>query len=80
MPTTAAFISVMNNIEYTDIFDIKTNIELGCAYFSFLLSTHDNIDEALMAYNCGPTRLKRGNLPEETLSYLPSVMNIYNRM
>ncbi len=43
-----------NDFKKDDIFDPATNIELGCAYFSYLLERYDyNVRTALCAYNAG---------------------------
>lgn len=44
----------MNNLSEKNIFDPAVNIELGCAYFSYLLEKYNNNEQvALCAYNAG---------------------------
>jgi len=50
---TAAWCSIKMDYEYTDIFDTKTNIDLGTFYFSYLLEKYESKELAIAAYNAG---------------------------
>jgi soluble lytic murein transglycosylase-like protein len=64
-----------------DPFDIDQNILIGTAYFSLLLKKFDgNLEHALAAYNCGPSRVRKYNgIPpiSETREYVKRVMDLY---
>jgi soluble lytic murein transglycosylase-like protein len=66
-----------------DPFNIDQNIHIGTAYFSLLLNKFDgNLEYALAAYNCGPSRVMkyRGIPPiKETRDYVKRVMNLYTK-
>jgi soluble lytic murein transglycosylase len=36
------------------LYDVETNIEIGCIYLEYLIDTYENIETALAAYNAGP--------------------------
>lgn len=38
------------------LFDIRTNVMLGCYYLKKMLDRYEHLDHALLAYNTGPTR------------------------
>lgn len=65
--------------------DWRSNIDGGIRYMRYLQQRyHGDIEKALAAYNCGPTKLDtiierygedwKGDLPEETREYLGKVM------
>lgn len=70
-----------------DPFNIEENIDAGTRHIKEYLDMYDgNVEMALMAYNGGPTRMrKRGvvspsdiyKMPKETQNYVPKVMKIY---
>jgi soluble lytic murein transglycosylase-like protein len=64
-----------------DPFEIEQNIHVGTAYFALLLDKFDgNLEHALAAYNCGPSRVtKHKGLPpiKETRDYVQRVMDLY---
>jgi soluble lytic murein transglycosylase-like protein len=66
-----------------DPFDIEQNIFSGTAYFASLLQRFDgNLELALAAYNCGPTRVieYKGIPPiKETQEYVERIMEFYLR-
>ena len=66
-----------------DPFDIEQNIFSGTAYLSSLLQRFDgNLEQALAAYNCGPTRVIEYNgIPpiKETQEYVERIMAFYLR-
>ena len=66
-----------------DPFDIEQNIFSGTAYLASLLQRFDgNLEQALAAYNCGPTRVieYKGIPPiKETQEYVERIMEFYLR-
>jgi soluble lytic murein transglycosylase-like protein len=64
-----------------DPFEVEQNIHVGTAYFALLLDRFDgNLEHALAAYNCGPSRvMKHKGLPpiRETRDYVQRVMDFY---
>jgi hypothetical protein len=60
--------------------DPEQNIAAGTKYLKELIDEFGSIEDALWAYNAGPTALKEGRKPEETKNYIPKVMDIYNRL
>jgi hypothetical protein len=66
-----------------DPFDIEQNIFSGTAYLASLLQRFDgNLEQALAAYNCGPTRVieYKGIPPiKETQEYVERIMAFYLR-
>jgi soluble lytic murein transglycosylase-like protein len=64
-------------------FDIEQNIFGGAAYLAFLIRRFDgNLEQALAAYNCGPTRVMeyQGIPPiRETQAYVDRIMKFYLR-
>jgi soluble lytic murein transglycosylase-like protein len=74
---------VYQKYNVSDPFDIEQNISVGTAYLAFLLRKFDgNLEHALAAYNCGPTRVhKHKGIPpiKETREYVVRIMNFYLR-
>jgi soluble lytic murein transglycosylase-like protein len=66
-----------------DPYDIEQNIHAGAAYLAYLLARFDgNLEMALAAYNCGPTRVsEHKGLPpiKETRDYVERVLDIYRK-
>jgi soluble lytic murein transglycosylase-like protein len=78
-PATAKRYGVKN------IYDPEQNIRAGAHYLSDLLARFDsNLELALAAYNAGETAVERygRHVPpyRETMSYVPSVMKVYQRL
>ncbi len=75
MPGTARDLNV------SDPFDIRQNIDGGTKYFKRLLNSYDgNVKLSLAAYNAGPGRVKpNGTVPRipETLAYVDKVLKYY---
>ena len=72
MPTTAVEVANKLGIEFEvdDLFDIDTNINIGCYYLKYLLNMFDgNIDNALSAYNWGLSNVKTWILKGNTDGY-----------
>jgi soluble lytic murein transglycosylase-like protein len=68
-----------------DIYDPEQNIRAGTHYLSDLLIRFDsNLELALAAYNAGEEAVERygRRIPPyaETLSYVPNVMRVYQRL
>lgn len=87
LPSTASYIASI--IDYEDRIDLtypKCNIELGLAYFSYLLARFEKLDYAICAYNAGEGRVREwiqtgeiNNVPyKETNEYLMKVKFAYN--
>ena len=79
LPATARRYGVQN------IYDPEQNIRAGAHYLSDLLARFDsNLELALAAYNAGEEAVERygRHVPpfRETLSYVPSVMRVYQRL
>jgi soluble lytic murein transglycosylase-like protein len=78
-PATAKRYGVKN------IYDPEQNIRAGAHYSSELLTRFDsNLELALAAYNAGDQAVERygRHVPpfRETMSYVPSVMRVYQRL
>jgi soluble lytic murein transglycosylase-like protein len=79
LPATARRYGVRN------IFDPEQNVRAGARYLSDLLARFDsNLELALAAYNAGEQAVERygRRVPpfRETLSYVPSVIQVYRRL
>jgi len=74
---------VYQKYNVSDPFDIEQNISAGTDYLAFLLRKFDgDLEHALAAYNCGPTRVhKHKGIPpiKETREYVVRIMNYYLR-
>lgn len=53
MQTTADEVAEKINLKQVNLFDAKTNIEIGTKYFSMLYKKYNNEELALAAYNAG---------------------------
>ena len=75
--------AVYKKYDVGDPYDIEQNISVGTAYLAFLLRKFDgNLEHALAAYNCGPTRVieYKGIPPiKETQEYVERIMDFYLR-
>ena len=56
------------------------NIFGGTRYLSRLVERFGSLELALWAYNAGPERVKRKQLPLETRRYIPNVMRLKQRL
>ena len=69
MPTTAEDCAKKLQLEDVDLYDVETNIKIGCYYISYLMKLFDgNIKNVLSAYNWGLGNvndwIKEGNVDE----------------
>jgi hypothetical protein len=75
--------AVYKEYDVGDPYDIEKNIDVGTAYLAFLLKKFDgNLEHALAAYNCGPSRVieYKGIPPiKETQEYVERIMDFYLR-
>lgn len=75
MPRTAAMLGV------SDPLDPEQNIEGGVRYISDLTDRYKgDVEKALAAYNAGPARVDRGNVPAVSRRYVKNVMALYHRL
>lgn len=58
MPETAEWIARKLNLDEYNIFDAKTNIEMGCWYINFLQERFEDKDTLLAAYNAGHNKVE----------------------
>lgn len=77
MPDTAKEMGV-------DINDPRQNVIGGARYLKKMYDKYGNYESALAAYNWGPgnyDKFLKGQLqvPQETLDYVPKVMNLYQK-
>ena len=59
--STANYLNDINdfdNISEEKLFEVKTNIDYGCAYLNYLIKKFQNFDLAIIAYNAGETRVR----------------------
>lgn len=92
MPSTAQFLSEMNERQEVDLYDPEENIATGCSYLRYLIDRFEVIDTALAAYNAGEGKVRRWladgenstdgktlqNIPyAETRIYLKKVKKFY---
>lgn len=85
MPRTAQYIAKKYDIDYLDLYDIESNIEIGVAYLSHLKRKYGTYELAAAGYNGGNGgalkykeymvgRRNKEDVPTETLKYVPKVM------
>lgn len=54
----------------------ETNLKTGMLYLRWLLNYFDqDYYKAVMAYNCGLTKVKRGDIPPSTYNYVHFILN-----
>jgi hypothetical protein len=79
MPATGEFIAGKLGIPFNgdkSLFDPVINVRLGIYYFSSLINRFESIDQALIAYNAGPTRfLNTASLRNGKSTYLTRVLH-----
>lgn len=86
MPTTARYISEKTGLPVISsnrqLYNARVNISLGTAYLAYLIKLTDSVEQALVAYNIGPTDMfadiRAGRpLPRD---YVYNVMERYNEI
>jgi soluble lytic murein transglycosylase len=66
MPSTAAFVAKMHDIEEYDLFDPHDNILLGTLYLKYLFKYFHDTKTVLMAYNAGEGNVSKWLRANET--------------
>lgn len=75
MPQTAKLVGV------EDPFDPIQNVYGGSLYLRKMLNRFEgNLYLALLAYNAGPTRVSRGDIPHESHAYARKVLSLYHQL
>ena len=85
MPKTARYIANKYDIEYTDLFDIESNIQIGVAYLKYLKMKFGSYELTAAGYNGGSGgaikyrdylvgKIKAEEIHNQTLKYVPKVM------
>lgn len=86
MPKTAKSIAKKYEIDYIDLYDIESNIEIGVAYLAHLKRKYGSYELTAAGYNGGnggANRYKKylmgdlsqDSIPSQTRTYVPKVMN-----
>lgn len=57
-----------------EIFDIRKNLQYGLNYLKELYHRFSSWEDALLAYNAGPSRVKSNTPPESAVSYMLKVL------
>lgn len=70
LPSTAEYICVKNNLDYTefDLYNPNDNLYIGAMYLRYLFDRFDNVYTSLAAYNAGET-VVRNWLKDTRYSY-----------
>jgi hypothetical protein len=79
LPSTATWMSEKEGIQFEtkNIHVAETNISIGVNYMNYLLSNSSNLREATLAYNAGPTAVKKwGGVPK----YWDTIESYYNEI
>lgn len=90
MPKTANKIAKLYEIEFDNLFDLRTNIQIGMAYLSRLKKDLGSYELTAAGYNGGKGgalkyreyklgNLTKDNIPNETLNYVKKVMNYHRQ-
>lgn len=62
-----------------DVFNPRHNTIVACKYLRWISDSYNmNWLEVVQAYNCGPTRVLSGDIPQSTLTYSENVMRYFN--
>ena len=64
-----------NDFKEIDYFDPVTNITIGAKYLAHLYKQFGTWEEAIMAYNCGPTKVRKNKIPPSTKVYVNEIMS-----
>ena len=76
MPATARWMAP--GISRRQLFDPALNIELGARYLRYLANRYDgDAEKILIAWNAGPGRLDRGQVPGETRVFVRRVRSLH---
>ena len=86
MPKTAKSIAKKYEIDYIDLYDIESNIEIGVAYLAHLKRKYGSYELIAAGYNGGNGGankykkylngdLSQDSIPTQTRQYVPKVMN-----
>ena len=77
MPSTAEYICVKNNLNFSqfDLYNPQDNLYIGAMYLKYLLDKFDTLYTSLVAYNAGET-VVRSWLNDERYSY--DQISLYN--
>lgn len=78
MPATARWMAP--GVSRRQLFDPALNIELGARYLRYLANRYGgDAEKILIAWNAGPGRLDRGQVPGETRVFVRRVHGLYQR-
>jgi soluble lytic murein transglycosylase len=86
MPKTAKYIANKYDIEYKNLYDIESNIQIGTAYLYHLKKKFGSYELAAAGYNGGNVgarkyrdyligKIKGTEVHQQTFKYVPKVMN-----
>lgn len=82
MPTTGEYVAKENGISYNgrkSLYDPLVNVKLGIRYLSFLAERYDNTENALAAYNYGPSNFEKAlSANRKTFGYVKKVLSFKN--
>ena len=78
MPATAHWLAP--GVSRRQLFSPAVNIELGARYLRYLANRYDgDAEKILIAWNAGPGRLDRGQVPRETRVFVRRVRSLYTQ-
>ena len=66
-----------NNGILINPFDVETSLKIAALYLNDLYHETKDYKKAIMAYNCGLTRVQRNDIPIRTKKYANRIMNGY---
>lgn len=79
MPRTGEYVAKENGISYSgkkSLYDPLINVKLGIRYLSFLAERYDNTENALAAYNYGPSNFEKAlSANRKTFGYVKKVLS-----
>lgn len=79
MPKTGEYVAKENGISYNgrkSLYDPLLNVKLGIRYLSFLSERYDNTENALAAYNYGPSNFEKAlSANRKTFGYVKKVLS-----
>lgn len=82
-PTTAKYIMEKTKQEWLgkeELFKPQYNVKVGITYLKYLHKMFSDRHKVFVAYNCGPTNVRRNNIPKSSMWYADSIMKwIYTR-